>query len=70
MYITIRVINAAETAITKVNKRFITESIGIPLKSGKTINDIGIATPKAIIEVKTIKATYALNAIRTPPFFS
>jgi len=70
MYITIKVINATETAITIVNKRFITESIGIPVKSGKTINATGIATPKAMIEVKTTKATYALKAIRTPPFFS
>ena len=34
------------------------------------INDTGMAAAKTIIEVNTMKAMYALNAISTPPFLS
>jgi hypothetical protein len=70
MYIASNVIIDADTAITIVNRKFIIERKGIPVKSGKRIKDVGIATTKAIIEVKIIKAIYALNAISVPPCLS
>jgi hypothetical protein len=70
MYITIKVTIAARAAITKLNRKFVADRIGMRVKSGKSINDVGIATAKAIKETNTIKAIYALNAINTPPFLS
>jgi hypothetical protein len=42
----------------------------IPVKSGKRINDTGMAAANTIMERSTMKAIYALNAISTPPFLS
>jgi len=61
---------AADAATTKLKRKFMVDKYEILVIMGKKIRDKGNATAKAIIEVKTMKATYALKAISTPPFLS
>ena len=69
MYISSSVISAVEADIARLNTKFIADKKGIP-KRAKITNDKGRETAKVTIEVKIIKATYALKAMRTPPFLS
>jgi hypothetical protein len=64
------VIMAADTAITKVNRKFIVDKIGMRVKRGIRINANGMATAKATIDINIMNAIYALKAISTPPFLS